>query len=89
MSRDRQLWNGTTRADIDRLAADRLRNEGFVPALAATDRTDYPYTVIVDLTGVTKGSKIPRLQEIFNVPAERVFTQVVPDSPVKAATGPN
>jgi LCP family protein required for cell wall assembly len=77
-----EVWNGTTRTDIDRLAVDRLRNEGFIPAIAASDRTDYPHTVIIDLTGVTKGSKIPRLQEIFDVPAERVFTQVVPDSPV-------
>jgi LCP family protein required for cell wall assembly len=77
------IWNGTTRYGADRLAAERLATEGFFPSIGAPDRTDYANTIIVDFTGATKGSKVPRLREIFGVPAERVVVQIDPNSPAQ------
>jgi LCP family protein required for cell wall assembly len=76
-----EIWNGGTRAAMDRLAADRLTLEGYYPSIGTPDRQDYPDTLIIDFTGQPKGSKIPRLREIFGVPADRVITLVNPDSP--------
>jgi LCP family protein required for cell wall assembly len=78
-----EIHNGTTNADWDRVAAERLAWDGLLPTAAGeADSTDYPHTVIFDYTGQTKGSPLPLLQEVLNVPDERVTVEPDPDREV-------
>jgi LCP family protein required for cell wall assembly len=78
-----EVWNGTMHPDWDQLAADRLSREGFVAVPGAADRRDHEATHLVDFTGTSKGSAIPYLQWMFNIPESRVLSEPNPDAGVQ------
>jgi len=67
-----EVWNGTTNADWDRLAADRLVRAGFPAVLGTPDRRDYPQTLLIVYSEYAKGTGLGYLQAMFNIPNERV-----------------
>lgn len=77
------VFNGTTNADWDRVAADRLAWSGFkAVAAGAADNGQYGDTILIDRSGQTKGSKLPDIVNILNVKPENV--RIEPD-PNRAA----
>jgi hypothetical protein len=74
------VYNGTTNADYDRVAADRLNWEGFGAVAAGTaDNTTYTETTIIDLTGEEKGSSLEAVASLLNVRPENVLIQPDPN----------
>ncbi len=78
-----ELWNGTTWADGDDLAAYRLSLEGLLVSIGTPDRTDYTTTTIVDYTTSPKGSPIRELQKVLHVSDVNVVAQPDAASPVQ------
>jgi polyisoprenyl-teichoic acid--peptidoglycan teichoic acid transferase len=63
-----EVMNGTANADWDEVATSRLAWEGFVPFDAGNaDRSDYPRTVIYDMTGGAKPASLQALQRVLGV----------------------
>ncbi|NWG16586.1 MAG: LCP family protein [Chloroflexi bacterium] len=72
------VYNGTTGADWDRVAAERLAWDGFnAVAAGQADNTNYTDTIVIDYTGRTKGSSLPDLVQALNVRPENV--RIEPD----------
>ncbi len=72
------VFNGTSNADWDRVAADRLGWAGFNAISAgAADNLQYADTILIDHAGTTKGSKIPEVVKILNIKPENI--RVEPD----------
>ncbi len=78
-----EVWNGTSSADWDRLAADRLFRQGFVAVIGQPDQQDYPQTQLIDFTSTTKGSAVSYLQWMFNVSAGNVISAPDPNRGVQ------
>jgi LCP family protein required for cell wall assembly len=73
-----RVLNGTTNADWDRVAADRLAYSGFLAtAEGAADNNAYTDTILIDYTGASKGSSLVELTRILNVRPENV--RIEPD----------
>lgn len=67
------IYNGSTNAGWDQVAADRLGWEGFLPrAEGNAPTTDYAETVLVDYTGRTKGSSLEAIARTLNVRPENI-----------------
>lgn len=62
-----EVWNGTTWADADDLAAYRLRVEGYRVTVGEPDHTNYPTTTIIDYTTSSKGSPIENLKKLMHI----------------------
>lgn len=77
-----EIWNGTTWAEADDLAAYRLGLEGLRISMGAPDRTDYATTTIYDYTTSPKGSPIAQLKKLLHVADANVIAQPDPNSPV-------
>jgi len=69
-----EVWNGTSNADWDQLAADRLIRQGFGVSIGQADRRDYAQTQLIDFTTSSKGSAISYLQWLFNVSNANVIS---------------
>jgi len=78
-----EVWNGTSSADWDRLAADRLFRQGFVAVIGQPDRRDYPQTQLIDFTSTTKGGAVSYLQWMFNVSAGNIISAPDPNRKVQ------
>ncbi len=78
-----EVWNGTGNPNWDALAADRAAHYGYIPIRQPADRYDYAQTHIVFFGETPKGSGLPLLQSIFNVPDERVIIAEDPNSPYR------
>ncbi len=78
-----EIWNGTTNADWDALAVDRLGWEGFAASVGTPDRTDYPHTTIIDFTSSAKGSSLEALAALLGVKQQYIVAQPDPNSPVQ------
>ncbi len=78
-----EVWNGTGNPNWDALAADRADHYGYIPILNPPDRYDYAQTQIVFFGGTTKGSGLPLLQALFDVPNDRVIMAEDPNSPYR------
>lgn len=78
-----RVLNGTTNADWDRVAADRLgwSSLSAIP-MGAADRTDYVDTVLVDYTGQSKGSSRDKIASILNVRPENIIVNPDPNRQV-------
>ncbi|MDX2140405.1 MAG: LCP family protein [Chloroflexota bacterium] len=75
-----RVLNGTTNADWDRVAADRLAYSGFLAtAEGAADNNAYTDTILIDYTGASKGSSLSELTRILNVRPENVRIQPDPN----------
>jgi LCP family protein required for cell wall assembly len=80
-----EVYNGSSRANMELVAAERLAWEGFqVVALGTISDDRFPQTQIVDYATTRKGSPIPRLREIFRVAPQNVVGQPDPSSPSAA-----
>ena len=75
-----EVWNGTTHADWDQLAADRLVREGFGVVIGQADRRDYQRTRLVNFTTTTKGSAAPYLQQMFAIAPDEVISNPDPNA---------
>ncbi len=75
-----RVLNGTTNADWDRVAADRLGWSGLsaIP-MGTADRTDYVETTLVDYTGQSKGSSRDEIAKILNIKPENILVQPDPN----------
>jgi LCP family protein required for cell wall assembly len=78
-----EIWNGTTNADWDQLAADRLVRQGFPIIVNEPDRRDYAQTMLIDYTMTHKGSALPYLQNMFGISAENVISLPNADMPIQ------
>ncbi len=78
-----EIWNGTTWADAEALAAYRLGQEGLIVSIGAADRADYPTTTLIDYTTSSKASPIDDLKKLLHItdPAN-VIAQPDANSPV-------
>ncbi len=75
-----RIFNGTTYANWDRVAADRLAYDGFIAiASGAAETTDYTDTLLIDYTGKTKGSSLSDIAGILNVKPENIISQPDPN----------
>jgi LCP family protein required for cell wall assembly len=76
-----EVWNGSGRRDWGTLAADKLLLNGFqVSNIQGADQY-YDQSFIVDFTASAKGSPLPLMQRLFNVPNANVISQPDPNSP--------
>lgn len=75
--------NGTASETWDRVAAERLVNEGFsASADGAADTADYPATIIIDHTGRSKGSSLAVLAQVLNVSVDDIRIEPDPNRTV-------
>lgn len=77
-----EVVNATGIRDMDRVAADRLSWEGFVPTLGSPAPQYQNYSIIYDFTGQTKGSSLGRLQAVLRVSDESVIIEPDPNRTV-------
>jgi hypothetical protein len=73
-----EVWNGTTNAGWDWLAADRLAREGFGVIVNEPDRRDYTHTMLVDFSSTSKGNAVTYIQYKLGIPEGSVIS--APDS---------
>jgi LCP family protein required for cell wall assembly len=62
-----QLVNASGVEDLEYVAADRLAQEGFLPAIIEENTHFRNYTSIYDYTGASKGSPLPDLKRVLRV----------------------
>jgi LCP family protein required for cell wall assembly len=69
-----RVYNGTTHADWDRVAAERLGWDG-LQAIAAgsADQIDHARTVLIDYKGGSKGSSRGEIARILNIRPENIL----------------
>lgn len=73
-----RVLNGTDKADLDKVAAERLRYSGFAAyADGPAASLDYEQTLLTDFTGQTKGSSRADVADILNLGRGNVID--VPD----------
>jgi LCP family protein required for cell wall assembly len=70
-----EVWNGTSNADWDVLAADRVFRAGFVASIGEPDRRDYAETQLIVFTERTKGTGVGFLQQTIDIPDGQVIHQ--------------
>lgn len=68
-----EVWNGTSNADWDLLAADRLYRAGFLAVVGEPDRHDYAETQLIIFSQQVKGSGAGYLQQVFGIPDDQVI----------------
>lgn len=75
-----RVVNGTSNADWDRVAADRLAWDSLnaIP-YGAADRADYTETMVIDYSGESKGSRLPMIVKTLNIKPENVIVQPDPN----------
>lgn len=74
------VYNGTTNADWDRVAAERLAWDGLAAAAAgAAEQTDYTESVLIDYTGQSKGSSRSSIASVLNIKPENIVISPDPD----------
>ncbi|HVU13467.1 MAG TPA: LCP family protein [Phototrophicaceae bacterium] len=72
------VYNGTTNPNWDKVAVERLTEDGFAAIAAGpADKTDYADTVLIDHTGRSKGSSAPDIAKSLNIKSSNV--QSAPD----------
>ncbi len=77
-----EVYNGSSRPDMELVAAERLAWEGFrVIGIDVITSDRFAQTQIIDYTVTRKGSPIARLRDIFNVAERNVISQPDPSSP--------
>ena len=74
-----EIWNGTTREDLDILAAERLNYAGYISSLGKADKTNYTMTVLYDFTANGSPEYAAELRNLFNL-TEDQFAAVPSDS---------
>jgi LCP family protein required for cell wall assembly len=63
-----EVRNGTTNPGWDSLAAERLNYVGYNTRLAEADRSDYPNSLLYDLSGVPDMNRITSMLNVLGLP---------------------
>jgi LCP family protein required for cell wall assembly len=77
-----EVWNGSTKRDWGLLAADKLLTNGFVVTGIQAADAQYPQSTLIDFTTSSKGSPLPLIQRLFNIPNANVIPHPDPNSPI-------
>jgi LCP family protein required for cell wall assembly len=77
-----EVVNASGMRGLDRVAADRLAWEGFVPTIGDPAPAYRDFTVIYDYTGQTKGSSLGTLQSVLRVGNEGLVIEPDPNRAV-------
>jgi LCP family protein required for cell wall assembly len=77
-----EIVNASGITALDRVAADRISSEGFVPRITEEDVAVQDSTQIFDYTGQTKGSSIEVLQSALRLGNESVIPEPDPNRTV-------
>jgi hypothetical protein len=79
-----EVYNGSSKPDMELIAAERLTWEGFL--VVGTGKVDerFAETQIIDYGTTPKGSPIARLSSIFSVKRNNIIGQADPSSPSAA-----
>ncbi|MBN1319023.1 MAG: LCP family protein [Anaerolineales bacterium] len=77
-----EIWNGTTRPDIEYLAADNLNWEGLIPVIGQPDRNDYAETIVTFYGTSFKGANTWSITKLFGIYESQIIHQPDPDSTV-------
>jgi polyisoprenyl-teichoic acid--peptidoglycan teichoic acid transferase len=76
-----EVYNGSTVADMEFVAAERLAWEGFnVVAVDKMPAPEFKENQLVVYTTSSKGSPIPKLVQIFNVKQKNIINELDPSS---------
>ncbi|HEX2622268.1 MAG TPA: LCP family protein [Phototrophicaceae bacterium] len=70
-----EIVNASGFDNLEWVAADRLRQEGFSPVIVQEATRYRNYTSIYDYTGVTKGSPIPDLEKVLRVTDDGIVSE--------------
>lgn len=74
------VYNGTSNADWDRVAAERLGWDSFnAVAAGPADNANYAETILIDRTGRTKGSTLEDIASILNVRPDNIISEPDPN----------
>ena len=72
------VYNGSSHADWDRVASERLRSVGLnAYAAGVADESNIAETILIDYAGLDKGSPIARIQSELNISSSNI--QQLPD----------
>ena len=77
-----EVSNGTSRPDLDLLAADNLAWEGLIPVLGQADRHDYTETQVIYFGSSFKGANAWTITKLFGVYQSEIVLQPDPTSAV-------
>lgn len=77
-----EIVNASGISDLDRVAADRIAAEGFVPRIADGVLPEQDATLIYDYTGQTKGSSIEVLQAALHLDIDSIVYEPNPNRTV-------
>jgi LCP family protein required for cell wall assembly len=77
-----EIINASGTSDLDRVMADRLASEGFVPRIVNEQLPEQEATQIFDYTGQTKGSSIEVLQSALRLGNESIVFEPDPNRTV-------
>lgn len=78
-----EVQNGTTFANWDTLAANRLNYAGFATSIAAADRQDYSNSVLIDLTSTQDANARNSILNGLGLYSATVLSLPDPNSPVQ------
>ncbi|MEO8611873.1 MAG: LCP family protein [Chloroflexota bacterium] len=74
------VYNGSSNADLDKVAADRLGWDGYnAVASGAADNANYADTILIDHTGQTKGSHLQDIAKTLNIKPENIRSEPDPN----------
>jgi hypothetical protein len=74
------VFNGTTNANWDVVAAQRLQSEGFnAVALGPAPNSNHDRSLLVDRTGSAKGSSLASLSRALNLNADQITVDPAAD----------
>lgn len=75
-----RVFNGTSIADLDRVATEALIDAGFLAfAGGPTEAQDRMSSVMIDYTGDTKGSSAGAIAEVLNMPVSSITDEPNPN----------
>jgi polyisoprenyl-teichoic acid--peptidoglycan teichoic acid transferase len=77
-----EVWNGTERPDLDRLALDNLAWEGLVGVWGEADRHDTATTQVIFYGQSFKGASTWSITKLFGVPEAQFVHEPNPDATV-------
>jgi LCP family protein required for cell wall assembly len=73
------VYNGTANPDWDKVAAGRLREDGYnAYAAGPADRTDYADSMLIDEAALDKDSLTGKIADILNIGGGNITTQANP-----------
>jgi LCP family protein required for cell wall assembly len=76
-----EVWNGTTKSDLDILAAERLHYAGFDTQINISDRNDYGQTLLFDFTTEQDPETQEQLLSLYGLDTAMLISFPDPDYP--------